>query len=124
VRVEHVEFLYHIYTIPKGKTKMLNGITGFLSTGTRLFAVPQIISQIDLWHSPTQALLRMEADRRVLLDETETEIVRQWAAMEMECAAKDSEDSLLRRRCDLVELKQRAAKLNRKKTRGRASLAW
>jgi hypothetical protein len=99
---------------------MLNGITGFLSTGTRLFAVPQI-SQIDLWHSPTQALLLMEADRRVLLDETETEIVRQWAAMEMECTAKDSEDSLLRRRCDLVELKQRAAKLNRKKTRGRAS---
>ncbi len=88
-----------------------------LSTGTRLFAV-QLISQIDLWHSPNQAMLHMADDQRVLLDEAETEIVRQWAAMEMECATKDSEDSLLRRRCDLVEIKQRAAKLNRKTTHG------
>lgn len=92
---------------------MLNTISGFLTTGIRIFAA-SAIDHIDLFHSPDQAVLYLDGDRRVLLDETETEIVRQWAELELETATKDTEESLIRRRCDVIEMKQRAQKLNRR----------
>lgn len=100
---------------------MFHNLDGLFHTGTRVFAG---ISRIDLWHTESQALLYLDGgDRRVVLAEDESRIVRHWAELSLQAATNDCQDMAIRRRCDLLEQRRRAEKLNRKKTAPRRKLA-
>src|ERR1035441_9233170 len=88
---------------------------GFLNTGTRLFA-ESAVQSIDLWNTDSQAELLLSDynnNRKVLLDEGETRVIRDWAAASMQSAIVSSQGYLLEMRCDLQEQLIRARKLNR-----------
>ena len=98
---------------------------GFLNTGTRLFA-ESAVQSIDLWNTDSQAELLLSDynnNRKVLLDEGETRVIRDWAAASMQSAIVSSQGYLLEMRCDLQEQLIRARKLNRAASRARTQPA-
>jgi hypothetical protein len=89
---------------------MYDNMSNFFHTSKRVFAG---ISQIDLWHSDSQACLYLDGgDRRVYLDSDETSVVRKWAELALQASVADIQDLVILRRCELVERQQRARKLN------------
>jgi hypothetical protein len=77
---------------------------------------------MDLWATDSQAELLLSDynnNRKVLLDEDESRVIRDWAAASMQSAIVSSQGYLLEMRCDLQEQLIRARKLNRAASRAR-----
>src|SRR5581483_1942909 len=89
---------------------------GFLHTGTRCFAHSSIVS-IDLWKTEQQAQLTLDEIGKVMLDEDESRIIRDWAAGSMEAAITDAQGERLAVRCALQGQIDIAQKLNRAASR-------
>ena len=87
---------------------------GYIHTGRRCFA-ESAVQSMDLWATDSQAELLLSDynnNRKVLLDEDESRVIRDWAAAAMQCAIVSSQGYLLEMRCDLQEQLIKAAKLN------------
>jgi hypothetical protein len=94
---------------------------GYIHTGRRCFA-ESAVQSMDLWATDSQAELLLSDynnNRKVLLDEDESRVIRDWAAAAMQCAIVSSQGYLLEMRCDLQEQLIRARKLNRAASRAR-----
>ena len=94
---------------------------GYIHTGRRCFA-ESAVQSMDLWATDSQAELLLSDynnNRKVLLDEDESRVIRDWAAASMQSAIVSSQGYLLEMRCDLQEQLIRARKLNRAASRAR-----
>jgi len=94
---------------------MLSTTTGYLMTGTRMFSLG-LVDSIELWHTAESVLLVMD-DRKIVLDEGESRIVRRWVELEMQTSIADAEGGLIETRCDRQEQIVRANKMNRAATK-------
>jgi len=93
---------------------------GFLHTGTRCFDESAVRS-IDLWKTDGQAQIALGEDgEKILLDEDESRIVRDWASASLQAAIVYSQGHLISMRCGLREETLRAEKLNRASTRSKS----
>lgn len=97
---------------------------GYLLSGTRCWKIEAVLA-IDLWSTQDQAEITLSDDnagvKRILLDEDESRVIRDWAATSMQSAIVGSQGELLAMRCGLQEEIIRAAKLNRAASRARTT---
>jgi pantothenate kinase len=91
----------------------------FIWTGTRGIRHSEVLS-VDLWKTDQQAEILLIEGARLLLDEDESRMVREWAQMATQAAIASSQADLVETRCDLQEQLARARRLNRAHRRRRA----